>query len=45
MKVLTGVFATAGVLYFLDSTYNDGYYLTILTQKLQYLGWASGFYR
>jgi hypothetical protein len=44
MKVLTAIFVTAGVLYFLDSAYSDGRYLAMLTQMARNLSAGLGFY-
>jgi hypothetical protein len=43
MKVLTVIFVTAGVLYLLDSQYNGGRYLDLLTQIARHISAAFGF--
>jgi hypothetical protein len=43
MKVLTTIIVTAGVLYILDSQYNGGRYLAVLTQMARHISAAFGF--
>jgi hypothetical protein len=44
MKVLTAIFVTAGVLYYLDSEYSGGRYFVMLTQMARQLCAVFGFY-
>jgi hypothetical protein len=43
MKVLTVIIVAAGVLYLLDSQYNGGRYLDLLTQLARHISAAFGF--
>ncbi len=43
MKVLTVIVVTAGALYLLDSQYNGGRYLAVLTQMARHISASFGF--
>jgi hypothetical protein len=43
LKVLTAIFVTAGALYLIDSVYNGGRYLDMLTQMARHISAAFGF--
>jgi len=43
MKVLTVVIVTAGALYLLDSQYNGGRYLAMLTEMARHISAGFGF--